>query len=831
MGPHLHLPRLLLRAGRPAAAVLVTAMASAAQDLPRAFVANAGQWPAEVSHHRAAGPLGLWVTPGELVLDLHGGKAEAERSRRGVALGLVLEGASPSEPLGEGRSCGVRDYRRGPDPSGWALGASTHERVRLAGAWPGVDLVLREGRSGEVRFAYDLELAPGADLDRVVFSVRGASGLALDPDGRLVIETALGPLVQEAPVSWTVDPDGVREPHEVRFRLLGALRYGFVTEPVEPGVGLVVDPGVVWSTFLGDDDEDRVHAIARHPTGLLLTGSTRSSLFPRVRGSYDIDKAPGLDAFVTWMSSDIGWVVRSTFLGGVGDDLGEGVAVGPGGEVWVAGTTGSADLPVTAGAHDTAHGGGRDGFLARFSAAGDQLLACSFLGGSGDDLVQDLELDGQGRPVVCGRTGSSAFPIVGGWDPTFGGGVASGGDAFVARLDPGLAQVECSTFLGGSANDGANALACAADGGVLVAGWTGSVSFPVTAGVLDAQLAGTGTLQDGFISRLDADLSQLTWSTFLGGGARDEVHDLALEASGEAWLVGTTSSADLPLGPAPHQPGPGGLDDGFFGRLSADGTALAAGSYLGGSDRDELRAVALSGSGGALLAGGSASTDLVLTAGAYDTAQNSWPGSSSRDALVVRVGSTGAVEYASFVGGFDDEVALDIVSDGGSGVFLAGWTTSFNYPTPGGFDSFYDLSLLPDGFLTRLDLLEFPFRYGDAKVNSVGGLAEVSFVGFPSLTTDDFIVLGDGALPNTTVMIFWSNSPAQTPFLGGQLLLGPPLHRTAMQQVGWFGSAELPVTVEPSMVGTRRYYQYWYLDPADPFGAGLSNALEVLFHP
>jgi hypothetical protein len=800
------------------------------------FVENRGQWPAEVLAHRGNGPLGLWVTGDELVLEMRGERHEAGGAARGVALGLGMEGSQPPTVLGEGRDLGRRDYRHGPDPAAWALDAPAHERLRLRGLWPGVDLLLRPGRAPGERVAFDLELEPGASLAGAVFHVRGASGLRLEEegpegDGRLVLETELGPVVLEAPVSWTVLPGGERRPHPVRFRRLDPERFGFEAPPAPEGAALVVDPGVVWSTYLGDTDEDRVHALAPHPGGLVITGTTRSPLFPRVRGSYDIDKAAGYDAFVTWLRADIGWPVRSSFLGGAGDDLGEGLAVDAGGEVWVGGATGSPDLPVTAGAHDATHGGGWDGFLARFSAGGDQLLACTYLGASGDDLVTDLELDAQGRPVVCGRTGSPAFPAVGGFDTTFGGGVFGGGDAFVARLDRGLGTLERSTFLGGTANDGATRLACAADGGVVVVGWTGSTGFPVTPGVVDPQLGGAGTLQDGFASRLDQDLAQLTWSTFLGGGGRDEALGVHLEASGEAWVVGATASTDFPLGPGPLQASQAGLDDGFFLRLAADAGALLVGSYLGGSERDGLHAVAGLPGGGVVAVGGSASADLAVLPGAYDPVHSSWPGSGTRDALVVTLDGAGQVVYSTFVGGQDDEVALDVAPDGGGGALLAGWTTSFDYPSASGFDTSYDLSLLPDGFLTRLEFQEYPFRYGAAKPNSVGGLAQMTYVGFPSLATDDFVVLGDGAVPNTTVMFVWSHSPAATPFQGGLLLLGPPHHRTPIQQVSWFGSAELPVPIDASMVGTRRYYQYWYHDPGDPFGSGLSDGLEVLFHP
>ena len=798
------------------------------------FVENVGQWPAEVRFLRGGGAGAAWITEAGVVLDRRVSGAETGGAALACAVELVVEsGAASRDVTGEALQRGVRSYLLGPDPGDWHAGAKTFERVRVAGAWPGIDLVWRPSRAGDGLLEYDLELSPGADLDAARLRVDGALGLALDDAGRLVLETSLGPLVQSAPVAWCVGADGAQTPYPCRFRLLDEDTFGFEGPPVPAGSARFIDPGVEWGTFLGDQDQDLVTAVARAANGdALYTGTTLSAMYPHTRGSYDVTNAGAYDAFVTRLTEDTGWLVYSTFLGGTGADRGEGLELLANGEVWVGGSTASGDFPVTAGANDTTHGGGWDGFAARLSADGSQLLASTFLGGVADDYVRDLVLDAQGRPVLCGRTGSSAFPIAGGgYDSTFGGGVFGGGDAFVARLDANGAALLASTFLGGVANDGANRLAIDADGSVVAVGWTGSSNFPVTFNAFDPVLSGSGTLQDAFVSRLSPGLDQLQWSTFFGGSGREDGLGVALAANGDVWLAGETLSSDLPLGPNPAQAQSTALGDGFFARLDAGGTTLVAGSYLGGDDRDELRAVFATPSDGVVLVGGSASSDFPVSPWAYDKTQSSLAFSGSRDVVVVQLDASGQIDYASYLGGLEDERAFDACSDGSGGLLLGGETNSYNFPSWGGYDPYYDFSLLPDGFALRFTLERYPFLYGTPKVNSNGGWAFVSYSGFPSAANGSFTLYGDGATANSFALFFWSSTPGQQPFAGGQLYLAPPFHRTPAQSIGWLGSVVLEVPIDASMVGTRRYYQLWYADPNDPFGVGLSQGLEVLFYP
>ncbi len=798
------------------------------------FVENVGQWPAEVRFLRGGAAGAAWITEAGLVLDRRASAAETGGAARACAVEIAVEnGAEAPAFAGEALQPGLRNYLFGADPADWHTGAQAYERVRVAGAWPGIDLVWRASRAGDGLLEYDLELAPGADLDAARLRVDGALGLALDGAGRLLLETSLGPLVQTAPVAWCVGPDGAQTPYPCRFRLLDDDTFGFEGPPVPAGSARVIDPGVKWGTYLGDVDMDLVTAVASAANGdAVYTGTTLSAMFPHTRGSYDLTNAGAYDAFVTRLTEDIGWLKFSTFLGGTGADRGEGLELLPNGDVWVGGSTASSDFPVTAGAHDTTHGGGWDGFAARLSDDGGLLLASTFLGGVADDFVRDLALDAQARPVLCGRTGSSAFPIVGGgYDSTFGGGVFGGGDAFVARLDANGATLLASTFLGGVANDGANRLAIDADGSVVAVGWTGSSNFPVTFNALDSTLSGSGTLQDAFVSRLSAGLDQLQWSTFFGGSAREDGLGVALAANGDVWLVGETQSSDLPLGPNPVQSQSTTLGDGFFARIDAGGSTVLAGSYLGGDDRDELRAVFATPSDGAIVVGGSASSDFPVSPWAYDKTQNSLAFSSSRDVVIVELDPAGQIEYASYLGGIEDERAFDACSDGSGGLLLCGETNSYNFPSWGGYDPYYDYSLLPDGFALRFTLERYPFLYGTPKINSNGSWAFVSYSGFPSASSGGFTLYGDGASANSIALFFWSSTPGLQPFAGGQIYLSPPFHRTPVQSVGWLGSSALQVPIDASMIGTRRYYQLWYADPNDPFGVGLSQGLEVLFYP
>lgn len=788
-----------------------------------AFVENAGQWAGPARFHARAGGQELWIGDDGFVVV---GVERSAEARRGCAVAFTLEGAQSAVARGESPIAGASTFIAA---DGSAQRAERFERVRLRDVRPGVDLVLQRR---DESFAYDLELAPGVELAEVVVRVDGALGLALEPDGRLRVDTAIGALHQSPPVSWALARDGAARPVASRFELRGAQHYAFVAEERAHDERLVVDPGVLWGSYLGGSDQDVVRAVAIAPNGeIVLAGVTASFEFPATRGAYDLSLAGANDAVVARVSADGSELLAATYLGGSASEDVTALALGPVGEIGIAGETRSADFPVTPGAHDTSHNGGADVFVAILSADAASLLRASFLGHVGDERAQGLTLGAGLQATICGGTNSTSFPTTfGAYDTSYNGGVFGGGDAFVARFGPNLSSLAFASFLGGAHNETALDLAVGPGGEMTVAGVTGSVNFPTTAGAFDPTSNGGGTTSDGFVTRFNAAGSALAWSTFLGGSLDDELRALALFADGSVALAGMTSSTNLPISAGAGQTSAGGGGDAFVASLSPNGASLAHATYLGGDDLDRAYDVKAEPGGTLVACGATRSGNFPSSPWAYDSAFNGVVGNFESDAFVARVAADGAHEYVSYLGGSHDDEALGMWLAADGTLLVCGHTNSASLPTPGGFDPIYDNSLVPDGFVLRFELLRHPFAYGSAKLNSMGWMPTIGG-DFASHAIGSHAIYMDLGVPQKPGWLFRGDGAAQLPFHGGHLWVAPPFTRIAPIQTDVFGGAAVSIPISAAMVGTTRWYQFWQVDPGDAHGIGLTAGFEVLYYP
>ena len=793
------------------------------------FVENRGQWPAPVRFRVGRGPFSAWIEDAGFLVDLGPARAVAEGAARGWTVGFRFVGGEAAA-RGEERLPGHHNYFIGDDPEAWLVDVCGFTRVRWPGLWSGIDLVLREGQG---LFEYDFELAPGASPESIAIEVEGADGLVLDARGRLVVGTPLGDVIQTSPRAWYVAEGGQRVSLECAFRLLGENRFGFAID-APADAELVIDPGLCWSTYLGDYDHDLASDVVFLPSGeVLVTGATFSSAYPVTPGAHDPTWNGNFDAFISRLSADGTTLLFSTFLGGSGYDAAAGIAVGSGGEIYVAGDTDSVDFPTPAGGYASSGQGGVDGFLARLDPSGSTLLFSTYLGSAGGEHLSGLALDTQNRPVVCGSTNDAAFPTTAGsFGPSFAGGTFGGGDAFVTRLVPDLSALDLSGFLGGTKNEIAHAVATGLDDRITVGGVTSSSDFPITAGVIDTTLTGSGTPQDGFVARIDADGQALSWSTFLGGVDDDVVHGLAVAPNGDCAAVGRSDSVDFPLTSNADQALPGGLADAFICRIDPSGSTLLYSTRAGGEDTDCARDVAFAQDDGLVVTGGTRSFDFPSRPWSHDTTFNSPVWSYLGDVFLLRYDAQGELVYGTYLGGRDEEEGLALALHANGRVALCGHTNSYDFPTPlGGYDVSYDLSYVPDGFVSVLDFARYPFPYGTPRINSQNSWAVITNEGIPSHSEGSFRLWVDGGILQSVAHFFWSNQAGSMPFAGGELLMRAPFHRLPLEQLDWLGSAHVDVPIDASMVGTTRYYQVWYLDPGDPWGIGLSEGLEVTIYP
>ncbi|RPJ62724.1 MAG: hypothetical protein EHM23_02620, partial [Acidobacteria bacterium] len=354
---------------------------------------------------------------------------------------------------------------------------------------------------------------------------------------------------------------------------------------------------LLFSSYFGGSRTDTPFALAVHaPDQVSIVGGTNSTNFPVKDAFQDRHKGGNYyegDAFLARLDTKASSLVFSTFLGGSGDDSAFGVAVTPSGEAIVVGGTQSLDFP-TQKAFQPAFGGGGtfkvDSFVARFSSQGQSLEYSSFLGGSGDELALDVDVDATGAACVAGVTTSVNFPIANAFQSVFHTGTKFHTDAFVTKVKSDGSGLDYSTYLGGSptekgyGDDIALAVAVGPAGDAYVAGATSGTDFPTVRAPQPFFGSAARTKTDVFVTRLSSS-GNVEYSTYLGGENEDWAYDIAVGPDGSAYVTGDTKSVSLPVVHPLSSAFQGGLHDAFVARL-ADTKELFFAQFGNGAQGD-----------------------------------------------------------------------------------------------------------------------------------------------------------------------------------------------------------------------------------------------------
>ncbi|NOT31420.1 MAG: hypothetical protein HOP15_13315, partial [Planctomycetes bacterium] len=585
--------------------------ASSRLDLPVLFTANQGQCAPEVLFQvRVPGATASVLADG-LYFDLDGAGLRLRFVGAGVGAGTRAEGREPKSARAHFLG-GARATR----------GVETFGSVRLIDLAPGVDLELHARRD---RLEYDLVLAPGAEPDDLELALEGSETAWIDADGALCVTLAGQVLSQPTPVAWQLSSDGRQTPVSCAWRERAGGRFGFALGARASGATLVIDPVLVYSSHVGGSNADAASATFVDEDGAVyVAGWARSTDFPGLGAR--AGALNGKEAVVFKLAPDGRELVFATYLGGRGDDAATALLVDRDGQVLVAGNTASDDFPTTAQALDRSPSGGADGFVAKLAADGSTLLFSTLLGGSAEDNVSGLALTAGGLITLAGTTRSRDFPVS---SASYSSEPRGGRDAFVTRLDPEGERLVFSTRLGGSDDDEARGLAVDAEGCTYLTGRTVSHDFPTTLGAFDrqrlgvdafvAKLSGGGrTLlystflggsgqdeataiaidreqravvvgwtqspdfpfglgevapgrKDGFAVRLSDSGNALLLALPLGGGSADEALGVTLDPLGSAWVVGCTRSADFPVSRDAQRSRLAGPADAFLVGISDQG--------------------------------------------------------------------------------------------------------------------------------------------------------------------------------------------------------------------------------------------------------------------
>lgn len=395
---------------------------------------------------------------------------------------------------------------------------------------------------------------------------------------------------------------------------------------------------LVYSTFLGPG---LGRSVAVDSTGnAYVTGSTSSDKFPTTPGAVQTSYGGGdVDAFVAKLSPNGSSLVYSTYLGGESSEAGSSIALDSTGNAYVTGYTNSRQFPTTPAALQTSFGGGAtygDIFVTTVNAEGTALLYSTYIGGGGDEgFVGGITVDSSGNAFVTTRTTSTNFPTTPGAFKSSLNNAKDLGDATVSKLNSTGSALLYSTYLGGNGLDEGRAIAVDSSGNAYVTGFTTSSDFPVVPGAFDPTCsgcvspppgAGGGSEPfvvsgDAFVTKLNAGGTALVYSTFLGGGEDDGGYGIAVNASGNAYVTGVTSSEDFPTTKNAVRP-PADSNDAFVTKLDVSGSALHFSTYFGGRSTDISHGVAVDSASSIYVAGYTLSSDLPTTPGSFQAAFN-----------------------------------------------------------------------------------------------------------------------------------------------------------------------------------------------------------------
>ena len=639
--------------------------------LPISFEPNQGQFEAQVefgSSRMAGGQ--IWVCGDRLVIGATGTRN----------ISLSWRGGNPhAVAAGESKLSGKSNYFIGSKPADWHVGVSQFARVRVREIYPGIDLAIY-GRQGQLE--YDLILAPGANPRLIDLHFDGIDGISEIPGGDLVAHAQAMKIVQHRPLVFQ-EIAGNRMRVRAEFALLGPTDVGFRFGAYRREKPVVVDPVLTFSAEFGGSGTDRSRAIAVDSSGYIyVVGDTSSTDFPLAQPYEPLPT--GLNSisnprhiFVTKLTPNASGVVFSTYLGGSTGESGRGIAVDASGNVYVAGTTVSSDYPVTTGAigsggNTSQTGENNDVVVTELSPTGVSLVYSAVIGGTLDDEVASIAVDGHGDAFITGTTNSTDFPVTTGAHNDLG--KLNNGNAaakiFVSELNPTATAFVYSAVLGGTGVDEANALAIDGAGNAYIGGTTTSTDFPVTSGAFQTASKLSGSNTKGIVAKLAAGGATISFASYVGGSGSEQVNGLTMDYQGNVFLTGLTTSADFPITSGAYfAPLNGAANSVFVTKVKTDGSAVLYSSVFGGMN-NLAAGIAVDSSSQAIVTG-TVDNGFQVTAGAPQILPGdgaSFPAHTS-NAFVIKLNAAGTLPvFASYFGGASSAGTGVAVDSGGDAI-------------------------------------------------------------------------------------------------------------------------------------------------------------------
>lgn len=542
--------------------------------------------------------------------------------------------------------------------------AHAYGKITYKDVYPGIDWVLYV-KNGTVE--YDFVVQPGADASQIKLKYDGATALKMMEHGGIMAVTPMGNISEQKPIAYE---SNTGKAVAANFKLKNNI---LSFETGKHDGKLTIDPVIFWSTYFGGTSEDVATCVKVSPGGnIYIGGYTSSTLLNFTIGMPAMSFQPalggGFDAFITKYDQN-GVRQFTTYYGGAGNERGTCIAGDAAfGNIFLGGSTQGSTGMATGGAYRATNSGSIDGFLLRINNNGVRQWS-TYYGGTGNDYVNGIAVDGATGVYITGRTESASLISSAGVFQTTLSGSA---DAFVAKFNgtSGTGTLAFSTYYGGTGVEEGYTVTTDAANNVYVGGQTTSVTNIATAGAYQSTLDGAN---DGFLGRLNTTGTTRSWGTYFGGPGTDQVTQIVCRAAtSDIGITGyTTSTSGIASANAQQTTYGGGAQDAFIGQFTNAGLRTWS-SYVGGNDLDYSESITLDPVGNLIIAGGTQSLNNIGTPGSLQpTAGGNFDAFSAK-----YVAATGQKIWGSYFGNTLNDHAFGVICDGAGQIIMAGRTSS-----------------------------------------------------------------------------------------------------------------------------------------------------------
>ncbi|MBI1287080.1 MAG: T9SS type B sorting domain-containing protein [Flavobacteriales bacterium] len=556
------------------------------------FIENGGQWPEQVLYKVGLSTGGFYLEKGgfmyslmdlQAIREAHDHHTPFPETIQAHAFRMTFVNANTEAATKTTeRSTNYRNYYLGNDPTKWASKVYAYQTVQYVSLYDGIDLKVYS--NGE-HLKYDLMVAPNADLGQLQMHYEGLDGMRILENGDLELSNSVVNVFEKKPVAYQMIGDE-RVEVPCAFELNGETVTFIFPEGYDPTRELIIDPELVFASFTGSTTDNFGSSATFDNSGYLYgAGTSFGDGYPVTTGAYSQPAAGHTDIGISKFSPDGSSLAYSTFIGGSNAESVNSLIVNGNNELYILGTSSSLDYPISNNAFQTTNGRGP-------SVNWTVLPQYNYAYGYGID--HDL-----------------------------------GCDIVITRLAADGSAILSSTFVGGTLNDGLNPntilyynygdpfrgeINLDDAGNVYVASSTESTDFPVTSGAVQTTNAGG---RDGVVFKMNPNLSNMIWSTYVGGSSTDNAYSIQFDQGGSPVIAGGTLSSDFPTTSGSLHPTYGGQGDGWVMKLAANGSSITASSYIGTDKYDQAYFVQIDPDNNVFLLGQSLGNMPITPASVY----------------------------------------------------------------------------------------------------------------------------------------------------------------------------------------------------------------------